>query len=162
MKKFSILMVAAIVAVFAWSSTASAQCGGRFFGGGNRGGCGVFHGGGFFHGGYFHGGYSCGSSGCIVVGQSNPISYPVYDPNKKVMPSPSYQPYEGTPKTTEPQPLPPKKIQPPNPKQEGFPSANNILYINGIPHGRLGDGSYASLSDGTYYRLMPSYGSYQK
>jgi hypothetical protein len=161
-KKFS-LMVVALVAVFAWSGTASAQCGGRFFGGHRGNGCGIFHGGGLFHHGGSCGTYSCGptysgcNSGYVVVGQTD------YSGGKKVMPSPTFQPYQGTPKTnTEELPLPPKKIQPPNPKQEGFPSASNILYINGIPHGRLGDGSYASLSDGTYYRLMPSYGSYQQ
>jgi len=158
-KKFSLMIVAAIVVVAAWSSTASAQCGnGRFFGGYRGGnGCGVFGGGGLFHRGYscaptYYSYPSCNSGGYVVI--------PSESYQKKAMPSPAYTPpYEGTPKTTEPLPVPPKKIQPPSFKQEGFPGASiQTININGYAYGRLPDGSYAKISDGTYARLT-GYGS---
>lgn len=153
MKKFSLMVVAALVAVVAWSSTASAQCGsGRFFGG-HRGGCGIFHGGGFCGGQS----YTCGPtyyypSGYVIQSQ------PDYTGGKKVMPSPSYQPYQGTPKAIDNDPpLPPKKIPAPNPKQDGPPQVRT-LYIDGYAYGQLSDGSYAKIADGTYARLS-GYGS---
>ena len=158
MKKFSLVIVAALVVVAAWSGTASAQCGsGRFFGGRGNG-CGIFHGGGFFRCGPS---YTC-SPTYYYYPSSGVIGQPDYTGGKKVMPSPSFQPYEGTPapkKTTEEPPLPPRKIQPPNPKQDGPPTTSiRTIYINGYAYGQLSDGSYAKIADGTYARLS-GYGS---
>lgn len=167
MKKFSLMAVIAIVALTFMGSTASAQCG--LFGGnglfGHRNHCGPRY-------------HSC--SPCVTYTY---YTYPScsgyvvqgYAPAKKVvMPSADPNPpYQGEPKkvVTPPAPpkvieeptLPPKKIQPPNPKQDGpttsIQSQPTILYINGIAHGKLSDGSYANIPDGTYSRLTAAYGS---
>ena len=181
MKKF-LVIVAAIAVLVAWSDTASAQCntGGRFFGG-NQCGSGhvfggrVFHSAPFYHSApvYSYNSGCSSSGGYVIVGQPQP--QPQYTEGKKaVMPEPNYLPYKGEyrefpapapKKTTQPEelPLPPKKIQPPNPHQEGFPGGAGIQ-IDGESYGRLPNGSYAKISDGTYSRLTGNmaYGSYSK
>lgn len=167
MKKF-LVIVAALVALVAWSDTASAQCGtGRF--GRNQCGGQVFSGRVFNPAPVYStqvysscnsvGGCSL-SNGYVIVGQSDPQPQQYTEPKKgnDVLPAPA-------PKTTQPEelPLPPKKIQPPNPRQEGFPGGAGIQ-INGESYGRLSNGTYAKISDGTYARLTGStaYGSYSK
>jgi len=178
-KKFLSVM-AAIAVLVAWSGTAPAQCGsGRFFSGQNQCENGYFGGWRVIHSNYSpvysHSSFgSCSSGGYVTASQPVPQTVPYIEnkgTNKAVMPDPNYQPYKGgnlpapTPKkTSQPGdlPLPPKKIQPPNPRQDGFPEGT--IQIDNQSYGRLLDGTYAKISDGTYSRLKgnTAYGSYSK
>jgi hypothetical protein len=165
-----LIAAAAALAVLTWSS--DAQAFGRRCGGHGHGGCGFSYGGcgaPVFYGGCYSpcgsGFYGCGYYGTSVV-YSQPVYGPVYGPSPTYQPSYSQPSYSQPATQPESPPLPPKKIKAPSTSDEppsGFKDGKSstssttgpqTMYIFGQLHGRLPDGSYANIPNGTYAMLM--------
>jgi len=174
-KKF-LVIVAMVAAFVAWGETASAQCGNASFFGRSQFNSGgrvyhsapVYRSASVYHSIPTYNNSGCNSTGCntghVVAVQpqyNEGIKRAVVPAPYNDNPAPAPAPVPQKVNQQEDILLPPKKIQPPNPFQEGFPGGVNI---EGEYYGRLPSGDYAKISDGTYSRLMgnTAYGSYLK